>query len=189
VHHWSIVSGSPTDRVGDGPTPAEEYVIDVTTSRPGRVGAIPVRRALPRRGRRLVGAWCFVDHIGPASISPPGGLDIAPHPHAGLQTLTWLLEGEALHRDSLGTQQAIRPGELNLMTAGHGVAHSEEGTRSYRGDVHGVQLWIAQPTITRDGPPAFEHHGALPRSNSTARSRPCWSAASTTRSRHRPRGN
>ncbi|MGC8510994.1 MAG: pirin family protein [Acidimicrobiales bacterium] len=148
--------------MSDGPSPIEGPVIDVTTSRPGLVGALPVRRALPRRGRRLVGAWCFVDHMGPAPVSPPRGLDIAPHPHTGLQTVTWLVEGEALHRDSLGTQQPIRPGELNLMTAGRGVAHSEEGTARYRGELHGAQLWIAQPAATRDGPPAFEHHTALP---------------------------
>ncbi len=100
--------------------------------------------------------------MGPAPIEPPRGLDIAPHPHTGLQTLTWLVEGEALHRDSLGTQQPIRPGELNLMTAGRGVAHSEEGTANYRGELHGAQLWIAQPSATRDGPPAFEHHATLP---------------------------
>ena len=100
--------------------------------------------------------------MGPAPISAPRGLDIAPHPHMGLQTVTWLVQGEALHRDSLGSQQIIRPGELNLMTAGHGVAHSEEGTENYDGELHGVQLWIAQPDTTRNAPPAFEHHAALP---------------------------
>ncbi len=137
--------------------------LEITDSRESRVGAIGVRRALPRRGRRTVGAWCFVDHLGPAQVSEQRGMGVAPHPHIGLQTVTWLVEGEALHRDSLGTEQAIRPGELNLMTAGHGIAHSEEGTDTYRGTLHGVQLWIAQPSATRDGPPAFEHHGSLPR--------------------------
>ena len=89
-------------------------------------------------------------------------MGVAPHPHIGLQTLTWLLKGEALHRDSLDTEQVIRTGQLNLMTAGHGIAHSEEGTDTYRGTLHGVQLWIAQPSTTRDGPPAFEHHDSLP---------------------------
>jgi redox-sensitive bicupin YhaK (pirin superfamily) len=87
---------------------------------------------------------------------------VAPHPHIGLQTVTWLLAGEALHRDSLGTEQVIAPGQLNLMTAGHGVSHSEEGTGRRHGEIHGVQLWVAQPSSARDGPPAFEHHGALP---------------------------
>ena len=100
--------------------------------------------------------------MGPATISVERGLDIAPHPHTGLQTVTWLVDGEARHRDSLGSDQVIRPGELNLMTAGHGIAHSEEGTGHYHGDLHGVQFWIAQPDATRNGPPAFEHHAALP---------------------------
>jgi redox-sensitive bicupin YhaK (pirin superfamily) len=81
----------------------------------------------------------------------------------GLQTVTWLLDGELVHRDSLGSEQVIRPGQLNLMTAGHGVAHAEEATSGYRGGLHGVQLWVAQPSATRHGPPAFEHHAELPR--------------------------
>ena len=136
--------------------------VELSDSRPGRVGALTVRRALPRHGRHTVGAWCFVDHMGPASVTPDGGLDVAPHPHIGLQTVTWLLEGEVLHRDSLGTEQVVAPGQLNLMTAGHGVSHSEEGTGRYGGDLHGVQLWIAQPSATREKVPAFEHHAELP---------------------------
>lgn len=141
----------------------EAGVLEITPSRESRVGAIGVRRALPRRGRRTVGPWCFVDHMGPALVSPGRGMNVAPHPHIGLQTITWLIEGEALHRDSLGSEQVIRPGQLNLMTAGWGVAHSEEGTDSYGGHLHGAQLWIAQPSATRDGPAAFEHHSELPR--------------------------
>jgi hypothetical protein len=137
-------------------------VVEITESRQTQVGALAVRRALPRRGRRTVGAWCFVDHMGPATVSPARGLDVAPHPHIGLQTVTWLLAGEAVHRDSLGSEQVIRPGHLNLMTAGRGVSHSEEGIGHYAGQLHGVQLWIAQPSATRNGPPAFEHHAELP---------------------------
>ena len=144
----------------DGPDP-EAGVVEVTESRSSRVGDLPIRRALPRRGRRTVGAWCFVDHMGPTTIDERG-LGVAPHPHIGLQTVTWLLRGEALHRDSLGSEQVIAPGQLNLMTAGRGVSHSEEGTGRYTGDVHGVQLWVAQPSSTRDDPPAFEHHAELP---------------------------
>lgn len=136
---------------------------EVRASREAQVGALRVRRALPQRGRRSVGAWCFVDHVGPAQVSEEHGLDVGPHPHIGLQTVTWLVTGEALHRDSLGSEQVIRPGQLNLMTAGHGVAHAEEATGRYRGELHGVQLWVAQPEATRDGPPAFEHHAELPR--------------------------
>jgi redox-sensitive bicupin YhaK (pirin superfamily) len=144
-------------------------VVEVTESRAAQVGALPVRRALPRRGRRTVGAWCFVDHMGPTRPEPATRIDIAPHPHIGLQTVTWLLAGEILHRDSLGTEQVITPGQLNLMTAGHGVAHSEEDTgRRHDGAVHGVQLWVAQPAATRDGPPAFEHHAELPRADLSA---------------------
>jgi hypothetical protein len=117
-------------------------------------------RALPRRGRRTIGAWCFLDHFQPESSDDPPGM-IGPHPHIGLQTVTWLLEGETLHTDSLGSEQLIRPGELNLMSAGHGVAHAEDGRRFGRAG-HGVQLWVAQPEGTRHGPAAFEHHADLP---------------------------
>lgn len=143
------------------PPAVEPPIVELTESRASQVGAFSVRRALPRRTRRTVGAWCFIDHMGPATVDERG-LGVPPHPHIGLQTVTWLLAGEALHRDSLGTEQVIVPGQLNLMTAGGGVTHSEEGTGRYRGQVHGVQLWIAQPSPTRDGPPDFEHHADLP---------------------------
>jgi redox-sensitive bicupin YhaK (pirin superfamily) len=134
----------------------------VTQSRGSVVGALTVRRALPTKGRRTVGAWCFADHMGPIAVTEHDGVDIGPHPHMGLQTVTWLVAGEILHRDSLGSEQPIRPGQLNLMTAGHGVSHAEEHTGRYRGDLHGIQLWIAQPEATRHGDPAFEHHRELP---------------------------
>lgn len=140
---------------------AEPAALEVTESRARQVGAFTVRRALPRRTRRTVGAWCFVDHMGPATVDERG-LGVAPHPHIGLQTVTWLLAGEALHRDSLGTEQVIVPGQLNLMTAGHGVSHAEEGTGRYRGELHGVQLWVAQPSHTREDAPGFEHHAEPP---------------------------
>ncbi|HVU72942.1 MAG TPA: pirin family protein [Mycobacteriales bacterium] len=136
--------------------------VEVVESHEAQVGPLTVRRALPRRVHRTVGAWCFADHMGPAAIDPDTAL-IGPHPHIGLQTVTWLVEGELLHRDSLGSEQVLKPGELNLMTAGHGVAHAEESTGSYRGDLHALQLWVAQPSMTRDRPPAFEHHDDLPR--------------------------
>jgi redox-sensitive bicupin YhaK (pirin superfamily) len=137
--------------------------LEITESHVATVGRFSVRRALPRRGRRTVGAWCFADHMGPADVTENAGLDVGPHPHIGLQTVTWLLDGEALHRDSLGSEQLITPGQLNLMTAGRGVAHSEEATGRYRGLLEGIQLWVAQPETTRHGEPAFEHHGELPR--------------------------
>ncbi len=136
--------------------------VEVTESRTSQVGSLTVRRALPRRARRTVGAWCFADHMGPEPVTEDQGVDIGPHPHMGLHTVTWLLAGEVLHRDSLGSEQVIRPGQLNLMTAGHGVSHAEEHTGRYRGELHGVQLWVAQPERTRHGAPAFEHHAELP---------------------------
>ena len=141
------------------PTPP---TVELFASRASRVGDLDVRRALPRRGHRTVGAWCFADHMGPASVTEDRGVDIGPHPHIGLQTVTWLVAGEILHRDSLGSEQVVRAGQLNLMTAGAGVAHAEEATGRYRGELHGIQLWVAQPEGTRHGPPAFEHHPELP---------------------------
>ena len=143
-------------------TAADACDIEITDSRHTELGGVTIRRALPRRDRRTVGAWCFVDHMGPATVSAGRGLEIGPHPHIGLQTVTWLLAGEVLHRDSIGSEQLIRPGQLNLMTAGHGISHSEEAT-TYRGELHGLQLWVAQPTATREGDAAFEHHAELPR--------------------------
>ena len=136
--------------------------MEVTEPRAARVGDLDVYRALPRRARRTIGAWCFVDVMGPAAVTEDHGIDVGPHPHIGLQTVTWLIRGEALHRDSLGSEQVIRPGQLNLMTAGRGISHSEEATGSYRGDLWGVQLWVAQPESTRHGDPAFEHQPELP---------------------------
>ena len=133
------------------------------------VGGFRVRRALPRRGMRTVGAWCFADHMGPELITETSGLDVGPHPHIGLQTVTWLMEGAVLHTDSLGSEQLIRPGQLNLMTAGHGIVHAEESVRaqstsgSGTATMHGVQLWIAQPSESRDGASAFAQHADLPR--------------------------
>ncbi|MDE3064729.1 MAG: pirin family protein [Acidobacteriota bacterium] len=140
----------------------ERSRVEVGDSHLATVGRLQVRRALPRHGRRSVGAWCFADHLGPLAVTAASGLDIGPHPHCGLQTVTWLSAGEALHRDSLGTEQLIRPGELNLMTAGHGVAHAEEATGQYDGLLEGIQLWIALPEGTREGPAAFEHRASLP---------------------------
>lgn len=153
------VDTPPEQRAPDPPAPPCAEVFD---DREAKVGNITVRRALPRRGRRTVGAWCFADHMGPEDVGENGGLDIGPHPHMGLHTVTWLVDGALVHRDSLGSEQLIRPGQLNLMTAGHGVVHAEEMSRTYRGSLQGVQLWVAQPAATRDGAAAFEHHAELP---------------------------
>jgi redox-sensitive bicupin YhaK (pirin superfamily) len=136
-------------------------VVELAAGRVAQVGSLTVQRVLPQRPRRTVGAWCFADHMGPIAVRAPGAVGIGPHPHIGLQTVTWLLAGELLHLDSLGSEQLIRPGQLNLMTAGHGVAHAEEDPgRANR--LHGIQLWVVQPEATRDGASAFEHHDALP---------------------------
>ncbi|HEV7679027.1 MAG TPA: pirin family protein [Candidatus Dormibacteraeota bacterium] len=149
----------PTTEIApDAPAP----IVEITPSHAARVGAHTVLRALPMRLRRTVGPWCFVDHLPPAG-PPNAGMGIGPHPHIGLQTVTWLVAGEVLHTDSLGSEQLIRPGELNLMTAGHGIVHAEETPATYGGASHAVQLWVAQPERTRHGAPAFEHHAELPR--------------------------
>ncbi|MFJ9088157.1 pirin family protein [Streptomyces sp. NPDC102384] len=119
--------------------------------------AMTVRRTLPQRERSLIGAWCFADHYGPDDVTATGGMDVAPHPHIGLQTASWLFNGEIEHRDSLGTHAMVRPGELNLMTAGHGISHSEVSTPDTT-VLRGIQLWIALPDAHRDVAPAFRHH-------------------------------
>ena len=149
---------APPEGAVSPPEPPEPELLE---ARIAEVGGLPVRRALAERGRRTVGAWCFVDHLGPAQLDAQTAVEIGPHPHIGLQTVTWLLQGTQVHADSLGTEQLIRPGQLNLMTAGAGVAHAEESLE-YRGPVHGVQLWVALPEATRHGPADFEHHADLP---------------------------
>lgn len=136
-------------------------VPELVRSRDARVGSLDVRRAIPTRARRNVGAWCFADHLGPTSLRPGESADVAPHPHIGLQTVTWLFQGAFVHRDSLGSEQIIRPGQLNLMSAGRGIAHSEEDPGQPEGVLHGIQLWLAQPEATRWSAPAFEHHDEL----------------------------
>ena len=121
-----------------------------------------VTRTLPHRRRRMVGAWCFLDAYGPHDVSGSAGMRVGPHPHTGLQTVTWLVAGEILHRDSLGTRQEIRPGSLNLMTAGRGIAHSEQTPAEHSALLQGVQLWVALPHAVRDRAPAFAHHDDLP---------------------------
>jgi hypothetical protein len=133
--------------------------IEVREGRVATVGATTVTRILPTKGRRTVGPWCFVDLILPPDFEDPHPLEIGPHPHTNLATVTWLLEGSALHSDSLGTEQPIRPGQLNLMTAGHGIAHAELGTTS---GIHGIQMWLAQPEETRHGTSRFQHVAELP---------------------------
>lgn len=121
---------------------------------------ITIRRALPHRDRKTIGAWCFLDHFGPLDLKHTQGLRIGPHPHMGLQTFTYPLTGEILHRDSLGSKQKIQPGQVNLMTAGKGISHAEESVPD--SILHGVQLWIALPNAVRHMEPNFIHYENLP---------------------------
>jgi redox-sensitive bicupin YhaK (pirin superfamily) len=125
------------------------------------LGGFDVGRVLPAGRRRMVGPFIFFDHIGPATLSPPlpRAMDVRPHPHIGLATVTYLFEGEMTHRDSLGCEQVIRPAEVNWMTAGRGISHSErfEGMRERGGVLHGIQAWVALPAEHEEVEPAFEH--------------------------------
>ena len=120
-----------------------------------------VRRSLPHRDRSLIGAWCFVDHYGPADVSSTGGMVVPGHPHTGLQTVSWLFSGQIEHRDTTGAHAVVRPGEVNLMTAGRGIAHSEFSTPDTT-TLHGAQLWVALPEAHRFTEPAFEHYAPPP---------------------------
>ena len=123
----------------------------------GGVRAMSVRRTLPSRERSFIGAWCFVDHYGPDRVADTGGMDVAPHPHTELQTVTWLFEGEVEHRDSGGAHGMVRPGEVNLMTAGRGICHSEVSTPGTQ-VLHGVQLWVVLPEHAKHSERRFEHY-------------------------------
>ena len=109
-----------------------------------------VRRTLPHRDLRTVGAWCFLDDYGPVDVTGTPGMQVPPHPHTGLQTVTWLLDGEVRHQDSLGSDALVRPGELNLMTAGRGISHAETTPVGATGALRGLQLWVALPARHRD---------------------------------------
>lgn len=145
----------------DCPCAAITPVHQKLLTRKAQIGAdLTIRRALPHVDRRMIGAWCFLDHFGPLSLKNTAGLNIAPHPHMGLQTFTWTLQGEILHRDSLGSTQVIQPGQVNLMTAGSAISHSEESLPDTT--LHGVQLWIALPDPVRHNPADFQHYPEVP---------------------------
>ena len=140
--------------------------IEVREGRRTNIGRLGIVRILPTKRRRTIGPWCFVDLMTPDDVEDPVPMEIGPHPHIGLATVTWLFEGAVLHSDSLGTEQLIRPGQLNLMTAGNGIAHAEEGVAEvgvvHASDTMGVQMWLAQPESTRHGESAFQHVDSLP---------------------------
>jgi quercetin 2,3-dioxygenase len=141
-----------------------EHGIEVIEPRDVPLGgprAMDVRRTLPSRERSLIGAWCFVDHYGPDDVSLTGGMRVAPHPHTGLQTVSWLFTGEIEHRDSAGHRAMVLPGEVNLMTGGRGISHSEISTDATP-VLHGTQLWVALPSHARDVAPGFAHYVPRP---------------------------
>jgi redox-sensitive bicupin YhaK (pirin superfamily) len=130
-------------------------------ARPRDIGGFSVRRVLPSARRRLVGPFIFFDHMGPAQLPVGTGLDVRPHPHIGLATVTFLFEGEIVHRDSLGSVQAIRPGDINWMVAGRGIVHSERSSPPARAQgvrLHGLQCWVALPLEHEEARPSFQHH-------------------------------
>ena len=131
-------------------------------ARKGSLGeGMEIARALPTKARRMIGAWCFLDHLGPIDFAPDAGLHVGAHPHTRLQTFTWMIEGEILHRDSLGFEQVVRAGQVNLMTAGYGLSHTEDSVRD-GARLHAAQLWIALPDAVADQAPAFVHYPQVP---------------------------
>lgn len=127
-----------------------------------QLGDLSVLRALPVRGRRMVGPWCFLDRFGPLSFTEGMPMDVAPHPHIGLQTVSWLLAGEIAHDDSLRSEAVLRPGGVNVMTSGAAIAHAERTPRDHTGKLNGVQLWTALPDAHRHGAASFQHIAEVP---------------------------
>jgi redox-sensitive bicupin YhaK (pirin superfamily) len=141
---------------------AVDRQLDAYPNRDITLGALAVARALPITNRRLVSAWCFLDRFGPLTFNEGKPMDVAPHPHIGLQTVTWLFEGEVAHDDSLGYGSVLRPGGVNVMTSGGGIAHAEQTPRDHTGRLNGVQLWTALPDEHRHMAPTFSHEQEVP---------------------------
>jgi redox-sensitive bicupin YhaK (pirin superfamily) len=144
------------------PAPDRDAPLQQLPSHQVRLGDLAIRRVLPVRERRVIGPWCFFDRFGPLTFTSGKPMDVAPHPHLGLQTVSWLLEGEIVHHDSLGYEGLLRPGQLNLMTAGRGIAHAEETPPHHSNLLNGVQLWVALPDVSRNLDPSFQHLPSLP---------------------------
>lgn len=154
-----ILDGCQSDVV-DHPCDSIELLIQ---PREKDLGGFEVRRVLPYRDRKMIGPWIFFDHMGPAAFPAGQGIDVRPHPHVNLATVTYLFEGEILHRDSLGSLQPIRPGAINLMVAGRGITHSERERPEVRNashTLHGLQLWLALPEADEETAPDFRHYAA-----------------------------
>ena len=152
-----VVAAEECTALGASQRQLESYPIREVT-----LGALAVARALPIRDRRLVGPWCFLDRFGPLTFSDSKPMDVAPHPHIGLQTVTWLHEGEVVHDDSLGSSSILTPGGVNVMTSGDGIAHAEQTPREHSGRLNGVQLWTALPDQHRHTAPGFVNVAEVP---------------------------
>ncbi|WP_026917990.1 pirin family protein [Gordonia shandongensis] len=153
----SNLESDPTE-LACGPEPRRGVEVIESRSVPlGGIRAMRVNRTLPTRDRSMVGAWCFADHYGPEPVASSGGMRVLPHPHTGLQTVSWLFEGQIEHRDSAGVHEMVLPGEMNLMSAGYGISHSEVSTES-TDILHGLQLWVALPDTVRHGRHGFQHY-------------------------------
>src|SRR5690242_14942979 len=149
----------PDIEPASGPCPGAPQIATVIDARPRDLGGFTVGRVLPAPPRKLIGPFIFFDHMGPAVFPPGRGIDVRPHPHIGLATVTYLFEGEIVHRDSLGSHQPIRPGDVNWMTAGRGIAHSERTPPELRATgsrIFGIQLWVGLPASDEELAPAFE---------------------------------
>jgi redox-sensitive bicupin YhaK (pirin superfamily) len=153
----TMVAAQPCDALG-----VNEPVFEKFPARETSLGSLRIMRALPIRQKRLVGPWCFLDRFGPLSFSDAKPMDVAPHPHIGLQTVSWLVQGEIIHNDSLGNEALLRPGGVNVMTSGGGIAHAEETPQKNSGHLNGVQLWVALPDAHRNGEASFQHVEAVP---------------------------
>jgi redox-sensitive bicupin YhaK (pirin superfamily) len=155
------MSFSPVPDPAPGDAAAGDAIDLVIVPRSVDLGGFAVRRALPHVKRRMVGPFIFFDHFGPVEFRAGQGIDVRPHPHIGLATVSFLFDGEIMHRDSLGSDKAIHPGDVNLMTAGRGIVHSERTAPDHRAGgerLHGVQLWLAMPSGDEEIAPAFAHH-------------------------------
>lgn len=162
MSNTKLQSQSISDSRDCPPCPGQP-VLERIATRDAEIGTgLTIRRALPSKNRRMIGAWCFLDHAGPRDYGRGQGIAVGPHPHIGLQTFTWMIDGEMMHRDSLGYEQVIRPGQVNIMTAGRGISHSEDAVNDEPGRLHAAQLWIALPDSDRYCEPAFDHHPELP---------------------------
>ena len=158
-----VVGAEPCTALG-----AIEPTLESFASKEVSLGKLAVTRVLPIRERRMIGPWCFLDRFGPLTFAEEMPMNVAPHPHMGLQTVTWLFDGEVLHDDSLGSEVTGRPGGVNVMTAGNAIAHAERTPRQNSGKLNGAQLWVALPDASRRGPASFAAIEQVPEVETTS---------------------